>query len=664
MNQKKLSNANVRGIFVLFVISFVLLLIPIMSDDAFAKQFQIVTARGNIFTLIEPPAPIIITNLQIFNVTTTLNNTLDETRLSMKIVDLKNANGYLIYGRGTIGVEMPIAQNTNPDSEFEFAAVVLSDDVSHTSDVPELMARYEMSADGSLNFIESLGGKPNILNPQGVNPYYTGGWLKDDNDWTIYGFESRKINTVNIDDLPVGELLTMKGDISRNTVVQIISYYQPQGPNGDKSSYSTTVSSRPNLKVLYSLDMGVYGSSGTTGKQHKYNPQCSYWPSTLVKHGFWSNYPDGGIHSAASSSGCTHDPGRYTDRIKRIDYDSSRRMDVWTYMHVLSRSYSLTVYPNVYANGCQAYVTVSVTAGYQIGSGGTTTVPYTQSPSVSCEKHGAYWKVKSVSIPPMTNTLWVDDYENNRYKKTVKVPLNVRVSVDLPQLTPRVTVLETFTGNNFSDQFTMNSYTGDLKLRLIGPSTATAKVKVFKGIDSPEAFIVTGAPANAPFRLTVGGAGILSGMTSNDGMIHVTSEEMDFTPYKNAKNIKITMWPNAMFGRTDTANYGDNSVLFDTQNRESILFNSSPNVITIPKVFVNVEFPKNNTSIKDVMTVDRNTDVDHDYFDGIYDYDDELYVPIFFKTNEISIIVNNKHLVSERFSDIDGSEDLLSRLLK
>ena len=86
MNQKKLSNANVRGIFVLFVISFVLLLIPIMSDDAFAKQFQIVTARGNIFTLIEPPAPIIITNLQIFNVTTTLNNTLDETRLSMKIV--------------------------------------------------------------------------------------------------------------------------------------------------------------------------------------------------------------------------------------------------------------------------------------------------------------------------------------------------------------------------------------------------------------------------------------------------------------------------------------------------------------------------------------------------------------------------------------------------
>ena len=64
------------------------------------------------------------------------------------------------------------------------------------------------------------------------------------------------------------------------------------------------------------------------------------------------------------------------------------------------------------------------------------------------------------------------------------------------------------------------------------------------------------------------------------------------------------------------------------------------------------------------MTVDRNTDVDHDYFDGIYDYDDELYVPIFFKTNEISIIVNNKHLVSERFSDIDGSEDLLSRLLK
>ena len=34
----------------------------------------------------------------------------------------------------------------------------------------------------------------------------------------------------------------------------------------------------------------------------------------------------------------------------------------------------------------QAYVTVSVTAGYQIGSGGTPTVPYTQSPSVSCAK--------------------------------------------------------------------------------------------------------------------------------------------------------------------------------------------------------------------------------------------------------------------------------------
>ena len=61
--------------------------------------------------------------------------------------------------------------------------------------------------------------------------------------------------------------------------------------------YSTTVSSR-SLESIVQSDMGDLWQFWNTGKQHKYNPQCSIG-QVHYQAWFLANYPDGGIHSAA-----------------------------------------------------------------------------------------------------------------------------------------------------------------------------------------------------------------------------------------------------------------------------------------------------------------------------------------------------------------------------
>ena len=127
------------------------------AEDAFAKQLQIVTSRGNVFTVKEDIPTNGTNTVQIINNTQVINNTNTGITFPMDIVT-KNAEGHIMYGNGTIGAEKPLDPYTFP-GEFEFAAVVLDTDAKNSMQIPKLLAKYEMVNDDSLNWIEDTGDR-------------------------------------------------------------------------------------------------------------------------------------------------------------------------------------------------------------------------------------------------------------------------------------------------------------------------------------------------------------------------------------------------------------------------------------------------------------------------------------------------------------------------
>ena len=210
------------------------------AEDAFAKQLQIVTSRGNVFTVKEEIPTNSTHTVQVINNTQVVNNTNPGITFPMEIVT-KNAEGHIVYGNGTIGAEKPLDPYTFP-GEFEFAAAVLDTDAENTMPIPKLLAKYEMANDDSLNWIEDTDTGDNILIPLDVDPNtYVNGW-KVEGDWTVLDNDSGESRKTQASiDLPLNELLTMKGEISSGMAVEIISVVQPYNPNTVSVVYRNNV---------------------------------------------------------------------------------------------------------------------------------------------------------------------------------------------------------------------------------------------------------------------------------------------------------------------------------------------------------------------------------------------------------------------------------------
>ena len=504
------------------------------AEDAFAKQLQIVTSRGNVFTVKEDIPTNGTHTVQIINNTQVINNTNPGITFPMDIVT-KNAEGHIVYGNGTIGAEKPLDPYTFP-GEFEFAAVVLDTDAKNSMPIPKLLAKYEMVNDDSLNWIEDTDTGDNILIPLDVDPaVYENGW-KIDGGWTVLENdpgESRKTRASI--DLPSNEQLTMKGEISSGMAVEIISVVQPYNPN-TVSSYSKYVSSpSSSMEKEYIRYDGPNIGHGW---------HCDgYWPNELTEQVFWTN--KGGhfrttpvhIHNyehnhGATSAGCPIENARNPD-----GFIGNTATGFITHAKTLRSASGLSLSPDVYALGCQSSTHVSVTASYRQGTT-TVSVPYAGTPTVTCVSEGGYQKITRVSIPSQSISVDLESIPSNRpITKTLHVPLSASVRIDIPYIPPIIQVLHTFSGQDFSRPFTMQQYNGDLYMRTAGgDATSTAQIKAFVGHEVPPAFIVTNMPADAPYRITADGITIISGLTSNVGDIEITPADMDFGFFEGKKS--------------------------------------------------------------------------------------------------------------------------------
>ena len=603
------------------------------AEDAFAKQLQIVTSRGNVFTVkVDIPTNSTHT-VQIINNTQVINNTNPGITFPMEIVT-KNAEGHIVYGNGTIGAEKPLDPYTFPD-EFEFAAVVLDTDTKNSMPIPKLLAKYEMVNDDSLNWIEDTDTGDNILIPLDVDPNtYVNGW-KVEGDWTVLDNtpgESRK--TQASIDLPLNEQLTMKGEISSGMSVQIISVVQPYNPN-TVSSYSERVSSSSSSmeKEYIRYDGPSLGSHGW----HCYG----YWPNELTEQVFWTNkgghfrvYP---IHihnydrnNGATSAGCPIEGARDPD-----GFIGNTATGFVTHAKVLTGAYGLTFSPNVYALGCQSSTHLSVTASYRQGTT-TVSVPYTGTPTISCTSEGGYQKITRISIPSQSIRMDMESFSGRPFTKTLHVPLSASVRIDIPYIPPIIQVLHAFSGQDISHPFTMQSYSGNLYLRTVGgDATSAAQIKAFVGQEVPPAFIVTNMPENAPYRITADGIAIISGLTSNSGSIEITPADMDFDFFGD-KDLELVIWPDSMSRRG-----GGDAVMFDAYNKETKDFRWHVPMIYVAESMLQVSIDQDGMDIAGVI-LEGGSDISFDDLQGLYNDGDELFVPLYPDANAIAIRVNGE----------------------
>ena len=275
---------------------------------------------------------------------------------------------------------------------------MLDTDAENTMPIPKLLAKYEMVNDDSLNWIEDTDTGDNILIPLDVDPNtYVNGW-KVEGDWTVLDNDSGESRKTQASiDLPLNELLTMKGEISSGMAVEIISVVQPYNPN-TVSYYSKYVSSSTSLMekkyVKYDKPPSRLGDWHCRG----------YWPNELTEQVFWTNkegyfrlypipIPNYESNSEATSAGCPIEYARDPE-----DFIGDKYHGFITYAKTLSGDIGLTLIPNVYALGCQSSTHVSVTASYRQGTT-TVSVPYTGTPTISCTSEGGYQKITRISIP-------------------------------------------------------------------------------------------------------------------------------------------------------------------------------------------------------------------------------------------------------------------------
>ena len=601
------------------------------AEDALAKQLQITTSRGNVFT-VKTDIPVNSTHtVQIINSTQVINNTNPGITFPMDIVT-RNAEGHIVYGNGTIGVEKPLDPYTHPN-EFEFAAIALDTDTKNTMQIPKLLAKYEMVNDDSLNWIEDTDTGDNILIPLNVDPnVYENGW-KIDGDWTVLENdpgESRKTQaSIN---LPLNELLTMKGEISSGMAVEIISVVQPYNPN-TVSYYSERVSSSSSSmeKEYIKYDGEPLGSHGW---------HCSgYWPNELTEQVFWTNkgghyrvYP---IHihnydknSDATSAGCPIEGARDPE-----NFIGNVATGFITHANVLTGAYGLTFSPNVYALGCQSSTHLSVTASYRQGTT-TVSVPYTGMPTISCTSEGGYQKITRISIPSQSISVDMESFSGRPFTKTLHVPLSASVRIDIPYIPPIIQVLHTFSGQDFSRPFTMSPYSGNLYLRTAGgDATSTAQIKAFVGQEVPPAFIVTNMPPNAPYRIAADGITIISGLTSNVGDIEITPADMDFGFFEG-RNPELTIWPDSLARRG-----GGDAVMFDTYNKEVKDVRWHDSRIYVAESMLEVEIDQNNMDVRGVALAGQQG-ISFDYLRGLYGSGDKFYIPIYPGAHNVAILVN------------------------
>lgn len=637
-----------------------------MLDEAFAKQFQIVTSRGNVFTMDEPPQANhtlqIINNTQIVNNTQILNNTLQPFTLPMEIVVRDSLPGRVNYGNGIIGTDVEPQSQIPVPGGFEFASMVLDTDPSTAIPIPSVLAEYEMNPAGdNIIFIVETGGGDNILEPLSVNPVtYQNGWkLTPDGKWTVLentpGESRRTSSTI---DLPTNELITLKGNISSGMSVSIYSYVP--GLNGGITSWSgSDVSSTDGTKKLAIIDDPdvAVGPRGHCG----YNGQCSYWPSgDLYKKNFCTNFPSPriglgpnpityhGDNRVATSAGCAYESHLPTTGNRAFDGD--RYPGSFTYAQGAGGVYGAVIrVPDIYAYGCQSSVTVSVSSSYKQGTG-TVSVPYAGSPTISCTTSGSYQKITQVRVPGFSIEIDQRDDHGTTGNDFTIYP-KISASVRITNLAPSGTSTQhgIFAGESVNQPFTIPPYQGTLYMKTVGgDSQSTAQIKVFRGNDIPPALVISSMQANMPYQITSDGDVLVSGLTSSIGSIRLTPTDLGMTEIEfeniDATNTELTIWPDSMAQRG-----GQNSVMFDTHAGEVTDFRWTADIISIPYIMVKVT-PDQSIQVEDVE-ITNTAEVDYDYLDGQYNAGDEFFVPVFLGSKQIIITADGKQ-ASEYFKDI------------
>ena len=236
-----------------------------LAEDAFAKQIQVVTARGNVFSLVDSEVgwmnngtggTTIITN--VINNTTVINNTGAGVGFGYlpQIVIHDTPGAMMLWGNSTHaghGAERPYMR----EGTLDFAGIVKQDDRSVTIPLPAFSGEYRLQGE------DRLTGSNDIIEDTYSSWDNTGGWLELTGDSTIggpntavarlqdYQFTRQPINitgwaspgtTVSIVSSP-NDLTqhTVVGEEFAQETVPFDSY-----PTSDKVLYNTAYSSSSN----------------------------------------------------------------------------------------------------------------------------------------------------------------------------------------------------------------------------------------------------------------------------------------------------------------------------------------------------------------------------------------------------------------------------------
>ena len=509
-----------------------------MLDDAFAKQFQIVTSRGNVFTLTEPPQANhtlqIINNTQIVNNTQILNNTLQPFTLPMEMVVRDSLPGRVNYGNGIMGTDVEPQPQISVPGGFEFASMVLDTDPSTTIPIPSVLAEYEMNPAGDdIIFIVETGGGDNILEPLNVDPMvYQNGWkLTDDGKWTVLendpGESRRTSSTIN---LPTNELITLKGNISTGMAVEIYSYVP--GPNGPGSFWHGSASNSHSIGPkkyaiidhITEVNFQRYCGGGVG--------QCSYYPNDLHLKMFCTNYPSNAfgpnpvvyksLNRVATAAGCA-----YESHLNAAIFDGDRYQGYVIFARGATSDWGARInVPDIYVPYCPPPFQPTVSASYQLGNGATVNVPYAGSATISCSPAGSYSKITQVRAGGFLHSFT----QSGDGDRTVTIYPTISVSVKIPLIQGVTTPHATFVGESVNQPFTIPTYSGTLYMKTVGGTAqSTAQIKVFTGQDIPPALVISNMQANMPYQITSDGNVLVSGLTSSIGSIRLTPADLGMT---------------------------------------------------------------------------------------------------------------------------------------
>lgn len=195
-------------VFLLCVVFF----IASTADSAHAQQVQIVTDKGNVFTMdVSPDSE--------NNPDSNDNPTINGMGLSSRIIQ-KEYDGMLTYGRGMVGDSVSLKPYHTVDSSTNFASMVLNDDKKIIHQIPDFGAKYSYVSD---TLQKTSDTKPNILSYSASRTINGNSDISINQDGIL--ISGNGIVIMKIDDTLKDATLLLRGDASDGLVKIVESPY-------------------------------------------------------------------------------------------------------------------------------------------------------------------------------------------------------------------------------------------------------------------------------------------------------------------------------------------------------------------------------------------------------------------------------------------------------